>query len=195
MKAQKAQIRIIAGTLRGRRITCTVHAELRPTPDMVRGALFSILGDAVPDRMFFDIFAGSGVVGMEAISRGARQTVFLERDFRLAQQLDQHLRQFGVADHGHVLRADVYRWADRWLPPANTAVNLFLSPPFADLQHRLDDFLTLVACLQAKTPVGSVVCLQVEDNFPADRLPAAEEWEGRQYGRNRLFIWLHLPSK
>ena len=52
-------IRIVAGSLRGRRIACTVNPELRPTPQMVREALFSILGNAIPDRLFVDVFAGT----------------------------------------------------------------------------------------------------------------------------------------
>ena len=171
----------------------TVTEELRPTPQMVREAFFSILGDAIPDRPFYDVFAGTGVVGLEALSRGARSTVFLERDFRLAGAIDGYLKEFGIAAKGHVVRADVYRWAERWQPHADVPTNMFLSPPFADLTHRLDDFMKLVAELQAKVPVGSVIVLQAEDGFPEDRLPEPATWERRQYGRNLLYIWIRMP--
>src|SRR5207249_2287321 len=95
---EKTQIRIVAGDLRGRRVTVTVTPELRPTPQMVREAFFSILGDAIPDRPFLDVFAGTGVVGLEAISRGARISTFLERDFQLAGQIEKYLKEFEVAD-------------------------------------------------------------------------------------------------
>src|SRR5438045_5268791 len=111
----KTQIRIVAGSMRGRKLTCTVTPVLRPTPQMVREALFSILGNAVPGRPFFDVFAGTGVVGLEAISRGATAATFVERDFRLAGDIDAHLDSFGVADKGQVVRTDVYRWAERWI--------------------------------------------------------------------------------
>ena len=88
----KAQIRIVSGRLRGRRLPVVVHPGLRPTPQMVREALFSILGNAVPDRPFFDVFAGSGVVGLEAVSRGAKSATFVERDRRLADALDAQIR-------------------------------------------------------------------------------------------------------
>src|SRR3954470_8978146 len=68
---EKSEIRIVAGTLRGRKLTCFVHEGMRPTPQLVREALFSILGNAVPGRVFYDIFAGTGVNGLEAVSRGA----------------------------------------------------------------------------------------------------------------------------
>src|SRR5262245_37440796 len=73
---KRTQVRVVAGTLKNRRITCVVTESLRPTPQMVREALFSILGDAIPDRPFLDIFAGTGVVGLEAISRGASTATF-----------------------------------------------------------------------------------------------------------------------
>src|SRR5579871_6826366 len=110
----RTHLRIVAGSLRGRKLTCTVNANLRPTPQMVREALFSILGNAVPDRPFLDVFAGTGVVGLEALSRGAASVTFVERDFRLIDELEHHLRDFGVEDRASIARADVYKWADRW---------------------------------------------------------------------------------
>src|SRR6516164_56443 len=106
----RAQLRIVAGSLRGRRLTFEIHPGLRPTPDMVREALFSILGNAVPDRPFVDIFAGTGVIGLEAISRGAMETTFVERDVRLSEAIRQHAKAFGVVDRASFARADVYRW-------------------------------------------------------------------------------------
>ncbi len=193
-RTARTSIRIVAGRLRGRRLTVTVTDELRPTPQMVREAFFSILGDAIPDRPFYDVFAGTGVVGLEAISRGASNTVFLERDFRLAGAIDKYLKEFGVADKGHVVKADVYRWAERWQPHADVPINVFLSPPFTDLTHRLDDFLNLVAELQGKVPVGSVLVVQAEEGFAETRLPEADKWERRQYGRNLLYIWIRMAA-
>ena len=187
-RTQRTQIRIVAGELRGRKIACTVTPELRPTPQMVREALFSILGNAIPDRPFFDLFAGTGVIGMEAISRGARRATFLEHDFRLAKQIEDRLREFEISDRGQVLRADVYRWAERWQPELRVPVNIFLSPPFADLERRLDGFISLAATLLGKAPTGSVVVIQAELGFPEKELPEASTWDRRQYGRNLLLL-------
>src|SRR5437870_9454414 len=107
----KTQLRIVAGSLRGRRLACHVHPGLRPTPQMVREALFSILGNAVPDRPFYDVFAGTGVIGLEAVSRGARSVAFVERDFRLVAELEKHIAAFGVGDTTNIIRSDVYHWA------------------------------------------------------------------------------------
>jgi 16S rRNA (guanine966-N2)-methyltransferase len=183
----RTQLRIVAGSLRGRKLTCTVNNRLRPAPQMVREALFSILGDAVPDRPFFDLFAGTGAVGLEALSRGARSVTLIERDFRAAAGIEGHVREFEVANRAGVIRADVYRWAERW-PGSAEPVNIFLGPPYADYQRRLDDLWRLVADVQQKVAVGSIMVLQSERL--ESRPPLAIEWDERRYGRNHLWIWV-----
>jgi 16S rRNA (guanine(966)-N(2))-methyltransferase RsmD len=185
----RAQIRIVAGLLRGRKVVCTVTPNLRPTPDMVREALFSILGHAVPGRPFFDVFAGSGVVGLEAISRGAAPTTFVERDFRLIDELEKNIQNFKVVDRARLERADVYRWAERWVAP-DEPVTIFLSPPFADFERRNEDFMHLVGRLQEKAAESSVVVVQAEQGADLEMLPDRPAWEQRKYGRNLLLIWV-----
>jgi 16S rRNA (guanine966-N2)-methyltransferase len=185
----RTQLRIVAGSLRGRKLTCTVSPTLRPTPQMVREALFSILGNAVPDRPFFDVFAGTGVVGLEAISRGASSVTFVERDFRLVGELEKHIGAFRVGDATNIVRSDVYHWIQRWQPPAKP-ITLFLSPPFADFSNRLNDMLALIVQLQEKLHPESVLVLQSERGAPLDDLPRLQEWDVRTYGRNMLQIWV-----
>lgn len=190
----KVEIRIVAGSLRGRKLTCTVNPNLRPTPQMVREALFSILGDAVPGRAFYDVFAGTGVNGMEALSRGASSAVFVERDFRLVDDLDRHLKAFKLLGSSRVLRADVYRWAERWAPPAE-AVNVFLSPPFADLEGKPEETLAMLRGMQERLAPASVLVLQAEACPLLAELPDRDAWDERKYGRNLLFFWVKpLPD-
>jgi 16S rRNA (guanine966-N2)-methyltransferase len=185
---EKTQVRIVAGSLRGRRLTCVVHEGMRPTPQMVREALFSILGNAVPGRPFYDVFAGTGVVGLEAVSRGATSARLIEKDPRQAADIQKYADQFGVADRVQVLRADVYRWAERWVPAGRDPVNLFLSPPFPDLTEKAAEFLALVRTLLDKAPDESVLTIQAEDGFPLEELPDLPAWDVRRYGRNMLLF-------
>ncbi|HKI30326.1 MAG TPA: RsmD family RNA methyltransferase [Gemmataceae bacterium] len=185
----RAQLRIVSGALRGRKVICNVQPNLRPTPDMVRAALFSILGHAVPERPFFDVFAGTGVVGLEAISRGASRVTFVERDFRVAAEIERHLKDFGVADRAVIARADTYRWGERWEAPAEP-VNVFFSPPFADFERRPAEFLGLVRLVQQKVAPGSVVVVQSERGAIEDEETVFAGWDLRRYGRNELLIWV-----
>jgi len=188
MQPSRVEIRIVAGTLRGRKIATVVHDELRPTPQRVRESLFSILGNAIPGRPFFDLFAGTGVHGLESISRGGAEAVFVEADAKLVTAIDTQIKRFDLQRVATVYRADVYRWAERWIPPT-VPVNLFLSPPFIDLTERYDAFLALVSTLAEKAPFESCLCVQAEDGFPTEQLPG-ENWDVRKYGRNVLAIWV-----
>jgi 16S rRNA (guanine(966)-N(2))-methyltransferase RsmD len=161
---------------------------------MVREALFSILGNAVPDRPFWDIFAGTGVVGLEALSRGAKFASFIERDFRFADDIDRHLKEFDLTDKGRVVRADVYRWIER-LPPLTDPITVFLSPPFADYEQRPAEMAALLVRLQSLVPVGSVICLQGEQDVTPQPLPDHDHWDRRRYGRNELWFWTKEPAK
>ncbi len=188
----RTQLRIVSGSLRGRKLVCEVSPNLRPTPQRAREALFSILGNAVPGRPFFDVFAGTGVVGMEAISRGASAASFVERDFRLIDDLERHFKAFRLTQ-ARVVRADVYRWAERWQAPAEP-VNVFLSPPFPDLERRSEDMLRLIQILQGRLHPDSVLILQAEKTDMLQRLPQREAWDERIYGRNHLLFWVKPPS-
>ncbi|MGL4422018.1 MAG: RsmD family RNA methyltransferase, partial [Gemmataceae bacterium] len=182
----KTELRIVAGELRGRKIHTVVHEGMRPTPQMVREALFSILGNAIPGRIFYDVFAGTGVFGLEAISRGAKATRLIEKDPKQAQAIQKLIDRFGVADRAQVLRADAYRWAERWIPPID-AVNLFLSPPFPDLSPgKLDGFVKLVETLFEKSAPDSCLVIQGEDGFDIETIPNINAYETRKYGRNLL---------
>jgi 16S rRNA (guanine966-N2)-methyltransferase len=185
----RVQLRIVAGQLRGRKLICNVGPDLRPTPQMVREALFSILGNAVPQRRFYDVFAGTGANGLEALSRGASFVYFVERDFRLAQVIDNHLKAFSVARQAQVVRTDAYRWAGQWLPPKEP-VNIFISPPFADFKHRLEDLMAMAAQLQRKAAEESVIVIQTEKLSGQEHWTQFGDWEERRYGRNLLWLWV-----
>lgn len=186
--AMKTDIRIVAGSLRGRKLTCKVSEDMRPTPQMVREAFFSILGNAIPGRLFVDIFAGTGVMGIEALSRGASMSYFIERDFTLAEGIIGHLKKFELMKQAKVFRTDAYRWVSSLRAPADP-VNVFFSPPFPDLHNRPEVLLSAIAELQEKLADESVIVLQSERGSPLDDESSLLSWERRTYGRNVLFIW------
>ena len=131
---------------------------------------------------------------MEAVSRGASAATLLERDVKLAGAIEDYLKKFGIDRKASVVKTDVYRWAERWLPPAGP-VNVFFSPPFADLTERVDDFMGLVRLVMDKVADDSVVVLQAEDGFKLDRLPEPDAWDQRNYGRNILLFWVKGESR
>jgi 16S rRNA (guanine966-N2)-methyltransferase len=120
------QVRIIAGTWRGRRLSFAPLPGLRPTPDRVRETLFNWLAPVIHGARCLDLYAGSGALGLEAASRGARQVVLVDNDPQVAATLE---RQRGIlgAHQVRVVRADVLQWLAGSASPFDI---VFLDPPF-----------------------------------------------------------------
>ena len=123
-------MRIIAGTLRGRRLKAPAWEGLRPTSDRLRETLFDIVAVRVPSARVLDGYAGTGAVGIEALSRGAARVVFVERDARAARLIGENLARCGVENGYAIIRADLARV----VAPGGTAPFdlIVLDPPYAD---------------------------------------------------------------
>ena len=117
-------MRVIAGEFKGRPLRAPKGVRTRPTADRVREALFSMLGDVAGARVL-DLYAGSGALGIEALSRGAASAVFVDRDPRAAAVIERNLRTLGLEET--VIRADALRFLGR----AEGAFDLvFCDPPY-----------------------------------------------------------------
>jgi len=102
-------VRVVAGELRGRRIEAPVGGNTRPTTDKVREAVFNSLGslDLIRDARIADLFAGTGALGIEALSRGAAHCTFVERDRQAVHILRDNIERLGLADRSRVVIGDV----------------------------------------------------------------------------------------
>jgi 16S rRNA (guanine966-N2)-methyltransferase len=140
-------VRVIAGKAKGRKLRSVPGDVARPITDLVKESLFNILGDEVVDALFLDLFAGTGSVGIEALSRGARQAVFVERNRRAIKTIEENLRITGLAAQAKVVQDDVFRFLDR--EAAERFDLIYIAPPqykglWAETLLALDgkDFLT-----------------------------------------------------
>lgn len=128
-------MRVIAGSHRGRRLSGPQGITLRPTSDKVRQALFSILGTQVPGSRFLDLYAGTGAVGIEALSRGASAVTFVESDPTAVQLLQKNLRTCQLLDRAQVHVGEAAAFLERkdwWDGPYDV---LFADPPYAALDE------------------------------------------------------------
>ena len=127
-------MRVIAGQYRSRPLASLPGMDIRPTSDRLRETLFDVLcagnRDALVGRTFLDLFAGTGAVGIEALSRGAGKAVFVESSAKAAAVIRENLQSLGIADGYSVLRSDVTT-ALRKLETAGPADVVFLDPPYA----------------------------------------------------------------
>jgi 16S rRNA (guanine(966)-N(2))-methyltransferase RsmD len=118
-------MRVIAGEFRSRRLKSIPGLATRPTPDRLRETLFDILGTRVEGAVFLDAYAGTGAVGIEAISRGAARAIFIERSKAAERVLRENLASLGIED-----RALVALGAAASLIPRYKAGIMFLDPPY-----------------------------------------------------------------
>jgi len=123
-------LRIIAGTLKGRRLVAPRGAVTRPTADQVRIALMDTLMPYLPGARVLDLFAGAGGVGLEALSRGAAHATFVERDARAVAALRRNVDALGVAAAARVARGDVHRELASLARAGERFDIVFLDPPY-----------------------------------------------------------------
>lgn len=150
------ELRIIAGAWRGRRLRFPADADIRPTPDRVRETLFNWLGTHVRGARCLDLFAGSGALGLEALSRGAAEVVFVEKDASAAAALRTHLTEFGGQSdtRGRIERMDALQFLRRDATPFDI---VFLDPPFVS-----DLLVRAAALLEERGWLGAGALIYVE---------------------------------
>src|SRR5215510_9540262 len=126
-------MRVIAGTLKGRRLKTPKTEDVRPTSDKLRETLFNILATRVPSARVLDGYAGTGAVGIEALSRGAAKVTFVERDRRAQRLIADNLKHCGVPEGYVIIAADVVRAlaSAREKTPRETFDIVVLDPPYA----------------------------------------------------------------
>jgi 16S rRNA (guanine966-N2)-methyltransferase len=168
-------VRIIAGEWRGRRIQAPSGTATRPTTDRVREAWMSTVAAHIPGARVLDLFAGSGALGLETLSRGADHVVFVEQAPAALRSLRANLEALGAAARAEVVRADALRYVASLEPGA---FDLALAdPPYGKgLARALADRF-------AECPFAGLLCLEHgPDDLPAE-LPGAST---RRYGDTRL---------
>src|SRR3954454_9559224 len=122
-------MRIIAGQRRGHKFDGPKGSGTRPTSDLVRESLFNILGEQVDGRIVIDLFAGTGALGLEALSRGAARAIFVEQNRDNVALIYRNVATLRYEDRARVFPADAYRWCRAFAPVDDEPVVVFLDPP------------------------------------------------------------------
>jgi 16S rRNA (guanine966-N2)-methyltransferase len=184
-----APLRIIGGALRGRKIGYSGDPRTRPMKDRIREAIFSRLGTSVAGTHAVDLFAGTGALGIEALSRGAAGATFVEQHFPTADLLQRTLVDLGLADRARVVPADVVVWAPQLELPAEIPWLVFVSPPWSMFVERRADLWQLVRFLMRSAPPRSVQLVEAGPGFDAQDLPAADQWSLSAYSPAVVATW------
>lgn len=181
-------IRIISGQWRGRKLPVLAADGLRPTTDRTKETLFNWLMNDIAGRVCVDAFAGSGSLGFEALSRGAKQVIFIEKNKMASAQLIKNLNLLNVDPHrASVQTGDTIEWLSKL---ANDKPDLiFLDPPFQ--QSLVKRALSVIEHRQILAP-GGLVYLEMEQ--PAPLLPDASYWDTLKINTTAHFSYRLLQS-
>lgn len=179
-------MRIISGTARGITLEVAQGTTTRPFLEMARGALFNSLGSKIVDARVLDLYAGSGALGLEALSRGAAQCVFVEKDRRAVSMLRKNIERSSLANTAQIIQADV---GTAVTGDGNVYDLIFIDPPFADLAEwrtggGAETLMRRTAELLAED--GILVFRFEEGKAPPPEWPNLELNKDKRYGRSRV---------
>jgi len=175
-------MRVIAGRYKGTTLRCGRGPFFRPTAQIVKGSIFDTLGEAVREASFLDLFAGSGAIGIEALSRGASRAVFVEQDRRILKALRTNLERCRIpAEQAVVVGQDVFRFIQR-LEKVDERFNIiFADPPYAGATARR----VVDAVLKAKRRLCGTLVVEHGEPLGAEGDIRAPH-RSRRFGQTRV---------
>ena len=172
-------MRLTGGTDRGRKLRAPRGSGTRPTASRVREAIFNILGPA-PDAPVLDLYAGTGALGIEALSRGAAKAVFIERDARALAALGRNLKEMGLAGRAVIVGAKVAAGIARLADTTDRFAWVFIDPPYAS--NEAEQTLAALASCALLAPGAVIVVEHDKRNVPPDQAGELYLADRRFYG-------------
>jgi 16S rRNA (guanine966-N2)-methyltransferase len=188
---KRVDMRIIAGQRRGHKIDGPkATAALRPTSDLVRESLFNMVGEMMPGRTAVDLFAGTGAIGLEALSRGADAAIFVEKNRETVALIHSNVARLRYQDRAQIRLADAYRWVRTHEWAADRPVAVFLDPPYREYDENVKKIREMLDQLVARLPNGSLIALEAGRTLDDQILPDFDAWDVRRYGDTQIAIRL-----
>ncbi|MEX2092370.1 MAG: RsmD family RNA methyltransferase [Pirellulales bacterium] len=192
-----SELRIIGGHFRGRKLRYHGDPVVRPMKHRVREAIFNLISTESAGHHAIDLFAGTGALGLEALSRGATSATFIERHVPSARVVEENFAELGVTDRVTLRVTSAFLWSKRDLPsesdspPRNLPWLVFCSPPFSFFVEREEEMLDLIARIAERAPLASTLVIESDQRFDFARLIGENNaaWDIRDYPPARVGIW------
>lgn len=184
-EAGNGKLRIVGGKFRGRLIDYSGDPVTRPMKDNIREAVFNLVGGWVKGKTIFDLFAGTGAMGLEALSRGASSCFFVERHIPTVRIIQENVLSLDPELPVDISSSDSFFWVRQFLKTPDQLPNqpwvVFCCPPYSFYVDRKDDVLTMVTDLMKVAPEGSLFVVESDSRFDTAELPDPESWFVRKY--------------
>lgn len=183
-------LRVIGGSAKGRRLKLVPGDSTRPVMDRVKEALFNIIGRDIIDSVFLDLFAGTGSVGIEALSRGAKKAVFVDIERKAIQTIQDNLAATKLTDKAVIHRVDAFHFLKQ--PPQQPFDYIYVAPP--QYKGLWSQVLVTLGERPAWVSHGTTIIVQID---PSEAMPVSlehlETIDQRRYGRTLL--WFFAPPE
>ena len=193
-------LRIIGGRFRGRRLRYSGDPRTRPMKDRLREAIFNLVGPAIRGAHAIDLFAGTGALGLEAISRGAARATLIEQHNPTARLIRDNIAVLGADQQAEVIIGNTFIWWRRAsaqsrdqgsenlqiskspnLQTPNPPWAVFFSPPYDFFVDRIEEMLELIRGMLEAAPAGSMLIVEADSRFDFSQLPDPKAWDVRAY--------------
>jgi 16S rRNA (guanine966-N2)-methyltransferase len=181
-------MRIISGHNRGQRIQTLKGAQLRPTSDQMRETLFDVLGPSVRDSTFLDAYAGSGAVGLEALSRGAKEVVFVESHRAASDLIRRNLAALKIEDGFYLMNTKVLTAVERLDEEGSTFDFIFLDPPYSEARE-YHHMLRQLGRSRLLTPTTLVIAEHTRHYFLEEEYNRLERTRSIRHGDTQLTFY------
>lgn len=185
-------MRVITGQAKGRRLKAPKGMNTRPTSDRTKESLFNIIGDRLLDKAVLDLYAGTGAIGIEALSRGADSAVFVEKDQRVVKIIRANLDLTGLADQAEIISQDVDSTVARLASQQRTFDIIFLDPPY--LRNLLQKSIETLVHYQIIRPGGLVVAESSKLDTLSDKYGNLRLIRQERYGDTVLSFYQELGA-
>jgi len=216
--AQPTELRIIGGHFRARKLLYHGDPVTRPMKHRVREAIFNLVGIEAKGRHAIDLFAGTGALGLEALSRGAASATFIERHIPTSRIVAENIASLEVEDRTVLLTTSAFLWSKRDLPklkaesgkPTDAEASalgfppsaltrpwlVFFSPPYSFFIEKADEMLELIGAIKDQSPAGSTLVVEADERFDFETLPGnvaqdkkSAGWDVRKYHPAFVGVW------
>ena len=174
-------MRIIAGEFRGRKLLPPGTDSTRPVTDRVKQSVFDILSPVIEGAVVYDCFAGTGSMGLEALSRGAKHVTFFEAERTAAARLKSNIATLKVETFTTVIAGDLFRWFEHTVM-REKATLVFLDPPYRFLKERAEDLQALAVTLAQRHLAADSTVVFRHDSRDSLELTALQRADVREYG-------------
>ena len=200
------ELQIIGGRFRGRKVRYHGDPVTRPMKHRVREAIFNLIGTEIEGKYAIDVFAGTGALGLEALSRGASRATFIERHVPTARVVEENIGRLELESQSELLVTSAFLWSQRNLAADSTNPDfasprrdapwlVFVSPPYSFYVDRAEDMRRLVKAVVELAPAESIIVVEADHRLdwttlgPTKQDRHDEGWDVRNYPPAVVGVW------